>query len=82
MPINGLFKKVINFLIYIAVEFSFEVDSYSVNESKVSVMVGVKKKSGVVSETITLIVTPMQGTGQRNSTGQQIFVCSAGHLIT
>ena len=63
-------------------EFSFEVDSYSVNESKASVMVGVKKISGVVSETLTLIVTPMQSTGQRNSTGQQILICSAGHLIT
>lgn len=51
--------------------FSLEKDEYTVNETAGVVRIGVVKTSGSVEagQSVTVVVTPMQGTGSRGGAG-------------
>ena len=55
--------------------FAFEEGSYEVNETAGTVRIGVVKKSGDIirGESVTLNVTPRQGSRQRDGAG--VCVC-------
>ena len=56
------------------INFALEMDEYTVNETAGIVSIGVVKQSGSIGagQSITVVVTPMQGTGTRGDAGMYL----------
>ena len=65
--------------------FVFERDRYEVNEAAGTVRIGVVKQSGAIisGESVTIDVTPRQGSGQNGGAGVYcvcVCVCMCAHV--